>query len=329
MIGAIGLALVSGFGTSSWLFVKEREARREQVLLREEAERARASESRRRIEAEATAKIAEAAVLITRKRVDEADHLIEGIEISSIQPSLEAASVFRDLGCWNVTQGRWEQAAKRLLKKQQLADAVDTSDLTDNATRDMPAIAIALIIANHLDDYRQLIRSAAIHFAKTDNPVAAEHVLKISTYLPYETNTLKLLEPFGRVAEQSLRDEQSANNESQCMLAWRALAVSVYHYRRGDFPMAVYWSRRCLDYTDTAATRAAMTHAVLAMAEHRLNPSDGAAELEAARAIVDTKFPDHVIGVSGVGNDTAGFWNDWISALLLYQEANREIHPGS
>jgi serine/threonine protein kinase len=328
MIGTVSLALVSGFGTSSWLFVKEREARREQVVLREEAERARASESRRRVEAETSAKIAEAAVLITRKRVDEADHLIDGIEISSVQPSLEAASVFRDLGCWNVTQGRWEQAAKRFLKKQQLADAVDTSDLTDNATRDMPAIAIALIVANHLDDYRQLIRGAAIHFAKTDNPVAAEHVLKISTYLPGETNTLKLLEPFERVAEKSLVDEQSANTESQCMLAWRAIAVAMYYYRHGDFSPAIYWSRRCLNYTDTAATRAAMAHAVLAMAEHRVNSAEGAAELEAARAIVDTKFPDHRIDVSGVGNDSLGFWNDWITALLLYQEADLEIHPG-
>ena len=325
MVGAVSVALILGFGTSSWLFVKEREARRQQVLLREDAERARASESRRRIEAEASAKIAEAAVLIARKKVGEADRLLEAVEISSIQPSLEAASVFRDLGCWNVTQGRWEQAADRFLKKQRLADAVDTSDLTDSATRDLPAIAIALLVANHVDDYHRLIQDAAIRFAKTDNPIAAEHVLKISTYLPNESASLAALEPLERVAEKSLVNGQN-DNESQCMLAWRALAVSMYYYRLGNFSSAMQWSRRCLDYQDAAATRTAMTHEVLAMAEHRLNPAKGAAELEAARAIVDTKFPDHKIDVSGIGNDASGFWNDWITALQLYQEADREIH---
>jgi serine/threonine protein kinase len=326
MVGTVSLTLILGFGTSSWLFVKERQARRQQALLREEAERARTSESHRRIQAEASAKIAEAAVLITRKKVDEADRLIEGIEISAIQPSLEAAGVFRDVGCWNVAQGQWSQAADRFLKKLQLAGEVYKSDLTDNATRDLPAIATTLIVADHLADYHQLIRESAIRFAKTDNPIAAEHILKISTYLPTETNTLLLLEPLDRLAESSLIGEQNAGSEKPCMLAWRALAVSIYHYRRGIFPSAVHWAQSCLGYADTSTTRIAMAHAVFAMAAHRMNPSDGRMELEAARAIVETEFPDHTLRIDRIGNDDLGFWNDWIMALLLYQEADREIH---
>jgi hypothetical protein len=65
---------------------------------------------------------------------------------------------------------------------------------------------------------------------------------------------------------------------------------------------------------------------VLAMAEHRLNPTEGRGELESARTIVETKFPDHTINISGIGNDASGFWNDWITALLLYREADRELH---
>jgi hypothetical protein len=62
------------------------------------------------------------------------------------------------------------------------------------------------------------------------------------------------------------------------------------------------------------------------MAAHHVNPADGHAELETARTIVDTKFPTHTIGIGDLGNDGSGFWNDWIMALLLYQEADREIH---
>jgi serine/threonine protein kinase len=327
MIGAVSLTLILGFGTSSWLYVKEREARRQQALLREEAERARASESRRRIEAEASVKIAHAAVLIARKKPDVADRLVEGIQMSTLQPSIEAAGVFRDLGCWNVVQGRWKQASDRFLKKLQLANQVDQLDMTDNATRDLPAIAIAFIVANNLADYHRLVQETAIRFAKTDNPIAAEQILKISTYLPAETSTLVLLEPLKRVAENSLVDEKAAGEESPAMLAWRAIAVSLYYYRSGNFPSATYWAQRCLGYADNATNRMAMAHAVLAMATHRTNPADGVAELEAARAIVETKFPDYTIGVGGIGNDASGFWNDWITALLLYQEADREIHP--
>jgi hypothetical protein len=44
-VGAVSAALIAGLGASSWLFVQEREARREQARLREEAEHARSSET--------------------------------------------------------------------------------------------------------------------------------------------------------------------------------------------------------------------------------------------------------------------------------------------
>lgn len=71
-----------------------------------------------------------------------------------------------------------------------------------------------------------------------------------------------------------------------------------------------------------------MAHAVLAMAAHRMNPVDGYAELEDARAIIDAKFPNRSGGIGGIAINASGFWNDWITALLLYQEADGEFHPG-
>jgi hypothetical protein len=325
-VGAVGLALVLGFCTSSWLFVKEREAWRQQALLREEAERARANERRLRLEAEASARIAQAAVLITRKKLDEADRLVEGIQVPVTQPSLEAAGVFRNLGLWNIAQGRWKQAADRFLKLQ-LANQVDKSDMTDAATRDLPGIATALIVAGDLADYRRLVRETAIRFAKTDNPVAAEQILKTSTLLAVETNTLVLLQPLERIAENSLVDQQAASRESQNMLAWRAHAVLMYYYRCGDWLSATNWARRCLEYADKTTSRVAMAHAVLAMAAHRMNSADGYADLEAVRAIIDAKFPNHADGIGGIDMKASGFWNDWITALLLYQEADGEFHP--
>ena len=66
------------------------------------------------------------------------------------------------------------------------------------------------------------------------------------------------------------------------MLAWRAQAVAMFYYRRGNWSSASQWARRCLDYPDNTTNRIAMAHAVLAMAEHRLNSADGGADLDAA-----------------------------------------------
>jgi hypothetical protein len=327
MVGVGSLTLILGFGTSSWLFLKKREAWLQQTLLREEAEHARANEHRLRLEAEASARIAQAAILIAGKKLDEADRLVDGLQAPVIQPSLKAAGVFRDLGLWNIVQGRWKPAADRFLKLQ-LAEQIDKSDLTDVATRDLPAIATALIVAGDLASYRQLMQETAIRFAKTDNPVAAEQILKMSTFLPSETNSLVLLQPLERVAENSLVDEQAACGESRNMLAWRAHAVSMFFYRCGNYSSAANWARRCLGYgcADDSTNRVAMAHAILAMAAHRMNPADGEADLEAARAIIEAKFPNPADGMDGIAIiDASGFWNDWITARLLYEEADREI----
>ena len=327
MIGAVSLTLILGFGISSWLFVKEREARRQQALLREEAERATASELRRRIEAEANARIAQAAVLITRRKLDAADRLAEGVQVSLLHPSLEAASVFRDLGHWNVTQGRWEQAADHFRKQLQLADQVDQTDLSDNATRHLPGTATALIVTGDLTGYRRLIRETALRFAKTDNPIAAEQILKSSSIVPLDAETLALLQPLKRLAVNSLASEHTVSKEHQCMLAWRALALSMFDYRCGNFSSAADWARRCLDYGDNPPSQRAMAQAVSALAAHGMDSANGRVELEAARALIEPGFRHHVIGVSPITNEVSGFWNDWIVALLLYQEADREIHP--
>jgi serine/threonine protein kinase len=326
MVGAGSLMLILGFGTLSWLFVKEREAWRQQALAREEAERARSNERRLRLEAEANAKIAQAAVLITRKKLGEADRLVEGIQVPVTRPSLEAAGVLRDLGLWNIAQARWKQAADRFLSLQ-LANQTDKSDLTDAATRDLPGIATALVVADDIADYRRLVRETAIRFAKTDNPVAAEQILKMSTLRPGDANTLDLLRPLARVAEDSLVASRVGGRKDEYMLAWRAYAVAMFHYRCGDWAPAADWARRCLEYSDGTTTRIAMAHAVLAMAAHRMNPADGHADLEAARAIVDAKFPNRTNGVGAIANYVSGlFWNDWIAALLLYEEADGEFN---
>src|SRR5690606_8066876 len=78
--GAVSLALTAGFGASSWLFIREREARHQQALLRQEAEAARGREEQLRLEAEDRARIARAANLVTLGRLRDADNVMSLVQ---------------------------------------------------------------------------------------------------------------------------------------------------------------------------------------------------------------------------------------------------------
>jgi serine/threonine protein kinase len=328
-IGAVSIALVAGLGTSSWLFVREREARQEQARLREEAEHARNNETRLRHEAEARAKIEQAAVLLNRGKSDEADRLVDKIQIPVTEPSLEAAGVFRGLGDWNVTQGRWKQAADRFLKLIQ-ANQVDKSDMTDEATRDLLRAGPTLVAIGDMDNYQHLIQATIARFASTTNPVAAEHVIKVSLILPANPATIKSLEPLARVVEQSIAGVNTNSSRDIYMVAWRALALSLFEYRRGNFTNAVAWGQRCLGYSDHTPTRVAMSHLILAMAFCQIHQPDAArSELAQGRELVELKLPNGLEKIPEVGNDGSGFWHDWVMAHLLLREATACIESAS
>jgi hypothetical protein len=79
-VAAVSLALVAGFGTSTWLFFKERDARRE-------AQRGREAEALLRRKAEARGVIAQALLMIESRQLEKADRLVGNI------PSSDAADV--------------------------------------------------------------------------------------------------------------------------------------------------------------------------------------------------------------------------------------------
>jgi serine/threonine protein kinase len=302
---AVVLALALGFGTSTWLFFREREARREQSVLRQEAD--------------ARAKIAQAAFQLSRGHYAEADQLVDNLQIPVLDPSLEAASVFRSLGDWNVQQARWRAAADRFVKLLQ-ANQVDKTDLTDAATRDLLRAAPALLAAGDEAGYQRVVRQAIARFAGTTNPVAAEQIIKITALTPIDSQTVEALAPLAAVMEQSLTER--ALTREVYMSAWRMYALSLFEYRRGNFDRAVFWAEKCLSSRDSTPTRIAMCHLVLALtfaAEHHADRAQE--ELAIGSKMVAAKLPDPLRKISDLGGDTTGFWHDWVMAYLLLQEA--------
>jgi len=311
-LGATALALVVGLGTSTVLFLREREARRE-------AEHARRAESALRTASEARANIARAAYLLSHGRAGEADALVEKIPISINEPSLEAANVYRALADWNLRQNRWKEGVRLLLDLIH-ANQVDKTDMTYEATRDLLIAGPALVFAGNLEDYRRLVQEMIAHFGGTQSPQAAEQVLKFSLIVPTDTTTLRALDPVANVARKSMDTERVTPT---ILLAWRAFALALFEYRVGHFDEAVAMARRCLGFSDTRPTAIAMAHLVMGMALCQLHrEAEASSEIRVGEAMVRSKIPSDAPIPSQIwGNDLTGYWYDWVLARILLHEA--------
>lgn len=319
-IAVVVVSLLAGLGASTWMFIREREAREEQSRLREEAETARRSETQLRSEADARAKIAQAALLLNRGLSAEANALVDKIRIPVGEPSLEAAGVFRALGDWNVYHGRWAQAASCFLQLLR-ANQVDKMDMTDDATRDLLRAGPALVISGNLDGYHLFVRETVTRFANTTNHIAAEQVIKASLVLPPDAETLRRLRVLGGVVRSSITAETPGTTDEVYMLAWREFSLTLLDYRCGNFSDAIAGGRKCLQSADRTAARLALAHVVLAMAQNQIGHSkEGRVNLAVARELIDKKFPNGLENTS-LASEHHDFWHDWLIACLLHKEA--------
>jgi tetratricopeptide (TPR) repeat protein len=309
-------ALVIGLGVSTWMFFREREARRravaaeqQQAGLRQEAERARANEAELRRQAEVREKITQAALLVSQDRLNEADNLLDGISLA--QPTVEGAAVFRAVGEWHALENRWKKAADRfgaLLRINQL-------DGWDVCTLDYLECGPSLIELGDIDGYERFRQAAISRFAGTQFPVA-DRIVKICLLLPADKKVMDSLNPLTQVTEKSFTDADAAGDIFRA--SWRAVSLALLEYRRGDYAGAVDWSRRCLAYPENNAPRSATARIILAMSLQHLQQTDEArSELAKGRDAVETKFENAL----DRGIAEQGFWFDWVFARILLREA--------
>ncbi|MEX1048885.1 MAG: serine/threonine-protein kinase [Akkermansiaceae bacterium] len=313
--GSIVVAtLIAGFGISTWMFVREKHARQEQVQLREIAELGRLREAGMREAAESRGKIAQAAVQLKYNNIEAADQLLAEIPVNAAQPSLESAATFRKLGEWHVVAGRWDQAAERYSALVYAITAVDVSD-TDEVSRDLLPAAASLCEAGDIAGYERLRKIAIKRFQKTTNPVVAEQLLKTCLLLPAEAEMLAALGSCGKVAESNLQG-------SPQLVAWRMFSVALMAYRRNEFAAASEWAARSIDPTNKNPARDASARLLRAMACFRLGKTEDArAEFDSASQIMGDRFT----GQLNTQLDSGIFWHDWVNTRILRREAEALI----
>jgi hypothetical protein len=300
---AVAAALLMGTVTSTWLYVKERDARRRAVA----AEREQAS---LRHEAELRENVTKAASLVIFEKYAEADKLLGGVALE--KPSFEAAGVMRTLGEWHALNGRWRQASERFTTLAK----VDRLDNLYIATADQLELGSALVESGDLNGYERFRQESLARFAGTTNPVA-DRLIKINLLLPANPQMMQSLLPLGEVAEKIYAE---VDNRIPWMAAWHALSLALFEYRRGDYAESANWCHRCLAYPDQNASRNATARLILAMSCWRMNQLQEAnSEFDEAQMMIETKFKNGL----DMGTGADGFWFDWVFARILLRESQQ------
>ncbi len=274
-----------------------------------------------RKKAEARGKVTEAGVMASQHKMKEADELLEQVPAELFSPSMEATTVFRDLGVWNTLQGNWKQAADRFTVLVQV-NQVDKTDQTDAATFDLLLAAPLLIEAGDLAGYDRIRRMELNRLAGTSNRIAAEQLLKTSLLAPADASTMKLLEPLAKLLFGSLASKDPKINDASFNAAWRSLALALLEYRKGNFTNAVELLKKCMTYPGQAPSCIATSHILLGMAWRQLDKADEAdAELTLGRGMVENYFTKKL----ELSDNKSGMLQGWLTARVLLRESEKPM----
>jgi serine/threonine protein kinase len=302
---AVSLALIAGFGTSTWLFFRERQARIE-------AQRGREAEAQLRRKAEAREIIPQAMSLIEQNQFKNADLLV-GPLLSSDAADV-GMEVFRPLGDWAAQQGNWRRAAAYY----SVVVRLDQFEHAAVSSRDYTRYAVVLAELGERAAYETFCREPIKRFGNTSDPIIAERIVKNSLLLPSSPELLASLAPLASRIEQSIPTNILSAPYND-MIPWRCLALALLNYRGGNYAEAASWSTLGLKIaTGPYLARVASMQAVLAMANHHLSrETEARSELLKSQQEIAERFKTPF----ATGDDAF----DWFLARLLEREAAASV----
>ena len=313
------VTLITGLGVSSWMFLREKQARHEQTQLRSEAEAARTVENKLRGQAEAREACAQAAVKLSYGQIEQADELLAAIPSDKVPSSLEAANAFREVGEWHRKAGRIQQAAERFTALAAAISAVDRADLNEISTDVLPAAVTTCEVADW-PRYEQVRGVALERFGTTQNPVVAEQIIKACTLRPADAATMEKISPLVAFLHGSLLSE-SHNVLTLETAAWHCYSLAMWNHRLSDPAQTIHWCELSLQRSTRNQPRAICVNLLLAMARHRIGETE-----EARKLLAETAKPIHALMESSSGKWADDIvWVDWMNAHILLKEAEAMI----
>ena len=313
--GSVALfGLLGGFGVSTWLFLRERDARHEQARLRVQAEHARANEMLLREKTGVADLVTQAAVLVRYQEMEKADALLARLPSGLPPLSLEAADTLKAVADWNVKWGHQQVAAERFSALVPVITSVDMQD-TERTSKVLMQAASAIKAWGEPAQYARLRELAIKRFADSANYGVAAQVTKAILLAPADEPTLRAIAPMAKILESALKDSVMANDPH--IEGWRQFSFALVEFRQGNLDSARYWITRSLASPLAPSRLTAVNHAVMAMVDFKQDQvSEARIALTTARQFVEDcgKWP--------LDLET---WYDWENARILIEEAERML----
>lgn len=295
---AVFVALAGGLGASTWLYLREREAVREQTRLRADAENAE--------------RIMRAAYLTRDRKFAEADALLAASQTPRDRASYDAGMAYRAVGDWLAAQKRWPEVAARFAVVERVAEF----DTWDSVTRDHQSYGVALVMSGDAAGYERFCAEQARRFADVTNGAAVQRVLKTCLLLPPDAASLARLRPLGECAERWMASLSPQRNE------WTSIPNALWRYRNGDILGAEQMARPYGMNGRPGSACTATLRLILALCEWRQGrEAEARTSLETAGKVVTERFAAELLS----GNHVEGFWYDWAFAHILLLEAEKVI----
>ena len=307
------LALVASTVISSWLFLREREARRRAI----EAEQQQSSLLKETLRLQETAlveqKFIKAEEAFESGEREEADTLLG--ELKSYKVGSDHAALFRDLGDWHVANGRWPQALEYFAKLFEIDEAEQIG-----ASLDDQRYFVLLVDQGKLADYDRCRRQLVKRESGTDDPAAAQRVLNYCQLTPAEAGWLPVLDEFGALAQNTLEagtvKMSAVNAENYCY------SLALLAYRKNNYEQAAAWCTRALTYHQGVQSRDVNVRLVLAMSREKLGDAEYAsAEVAACRKLIEDAITAGFEKAKGRQN----LWFYWLAARIHLHEAEALI----
>ncbi|MBK1883822.1 serine/threonine protein kinase [Luteolibacter pohnpeiensis] len=318
--GSVALfGILSGFGISTWLFVRERQARHEQAKLRIVAEQATANEIRLREDAKVADQVRQAAVLLKYNDVQPADALLDGLPAERVPHSLEAADTFMKVANWNLSQGRWEAAAQRFYALGYVLTNVDMSD-SEHISFDLLSVMTAVCEWGSDEQFENLRNLAIIRFSDSANPIVAEQVIKATLLKPATPEILSKIQPLAKILESSIDEKRGPKTPH--MVAWRQFSLALLAYRGENLEMAAKLAASSLVMAANSEPRTVSDELILAMVNLRQGRKELAREkIQTLRGEVDEWMQEPF----KVTNSDGTLWYNQGAVLILLKEAERML----
>ncbi|MEO5913579.1 MAG: protein kinase [Luteolibacter sp.] len=299
---AVLFSVLGGFATTTVLYFREKNALAEQARLQRQVQ--------------ARANVSRAAILLSDGNIEEADSVLRKDPLESIDPSPEAAEVFRSLGRWNAVFGRWPQAAYcfRLMNKaNRMGDPVRIAEGLD-----LLVTAPSYLEARDKKGYESFRAEMLDRYVPAQSGMQAEHVLKACLLLPADRPTMERLRSSAEVCRKNVTGKSGRIG----LADWNSLALSLFCYRDGDYEEAIRQADKCLHFKDNKGSRSCAVRCVLAMSRFAQGEVEEARhQLETAKA--DTQSVESRIDESGV--PPIGTWFAWSVVRILVREAEATL----